>query len=29
MSVDGTWQITVQTPMGAQASTVELVSRWR
>jgi hypothetical protein len=26
MSVDGTWQITVQTPMGPQASTIELVS---
>ncbi len=26
MSVDGTWNITVHTPMGAQASTVELVS---
>ncbi len=26
MSVDGTWQITVQSPMGPQASTVELVS---
>jgi hypothetical protein len=26
MSVDGTWQITLQTPMGAQASTIELVS---
>ena len=26
MSADGTWNITVQTPMGAQDSTVELVS---
>jgi hypothetical protein len=26
MSVDGTWKITVQSPMGPQASTVELVS---
>jgi hypothetical protein len=26
MSADGTWKITVQTPMGAQASTVELSS---
>ena len=26
MSVDGTWKITVQTPMGAQESTIELVS---
>jgi hypothetical protein len=26
MSVDGTWNITVQTPMGAQSSTVELVA---
>ncbi len=26
MSVDGTWKITVHTPMGAQASTVELLS---
>ena len=24
MSADGTWKITVQTPMGAQSSTVEL-----
>ena len=26
MSADGTWNITLQTPMGAQSSTVELVS---
>jgi hypothetical protein len=26
MSADGTWNITVQTPMGAQSSTVELVT---
>ena len=26
MSADGTWNITVQTPMGAQTSTVELAS---
>ncbi len=26
MSAEGTWNITVQTPMGAQDSTVELVS---
>ena len=26
MSADGTWKITVQTPMGAQSSTVELAS---
>ena len=26
MSVDGTWNITVQTPMGAQSSTVELAA---
>jgi hypothetical protein len=26
MSVDGTWNITVQTPMGAQDSTVELAA---
>ena len=26
MSVDGTWNITLQTPIGAQASTVELVT---
>jgi hypothetical protein len=26
MSVDGTWQMTLQTPMGAQSTTVELVS---
>jgi hypothetical protein len=26
MSADGTWNITVQTPMGAQASTVELIT---
>jgi hypothetical protein len=26
MSVDGTWEITVNTPMGAQASTVELAT---
>jgi hypothetical protein len=26
MSVDGTWNITVQTMMGAQSSTVELVA---
>ena len=26
MSVDGTWNITLQTPLGAQSSTVELVS---
>ena len=26
MSVDGTWKITVQSPMGPPASTVELVS---
>jgi hypothetical protein len=26
MSADGTWNITVQTPMGAQSSTVELSS---
>ena len=26
MSVDGTWKITLQTPMGAQSSTVELQS---
>jgi len=26
MSVDGTWKITIQTPMGAQESTIELVS---
>jgi hypothetical protein len=26
MSPDGTWNITVQTPMGAQTSTVELAS---
>jgi hypothetical protein len=26
MSVDGTWKITLQTPMGQQSSTVELVS---
>ena len=26
MSADGTWNITVQTPMGAQTSTVELVT---
>jgi hypothetical protein len=26
MSVDGTWKITVQTPMGSQISTVDLVS---
>jgi hypothetical protein len=26
MSVDGTWKITLQTPMGAQTSTIELVS---
>src|SRR5580704_1071336 len=26
MSADGTWKITVQTPMGAQSSTVELSS---
>jgi len=26
MSVDGTWNITLQTPMGAQSSTVELAS---
>jgi hypothetical protein len=26
MSVDGTWNITLQTPMGPQASTIELVS---
>jgi hypothetical protein len=26
MTVDGTWKITVQTPMGAQSSTVELSS---
>jgi hypothetical protein len=26
MSVDGTWKITLQTPMGPQSSTIELVS---
>jgi hypothetical protein len=26
MSADGTWQITLHTPMGVQASTVELVT---
>jgi hypothetical protein len=26
MSADGTWNITLQTPMGAQSSTVELVT---
>jgi hypothetical protein len=26
MSVDGKWNITVQTPMGAQSSTLELVT---
>ncbi len=26
MSADGTWNITLQTPLGAQSSTVELVS---
>jgi len=26
MSVDGTWNITVQTPLGAQSSTVELAA---
>ena len=26
MSADGTWKITVQTPMGVQISTVELVT---
>jgi hypothetical protein len=26
MSVDGTWKITLQTPMGEQSSTIELVS---
>ena len=26
MSTDGTWNITLQTPMGAQSSTVELVT---
>jgi hypothetical protein len=26
MTVDGTWKITVQTPMGAQSSTLELSS---
>ena len=26
MSVDGTWNITLQTPMGVQTSTVELLS---
>ncbi len=26
MSVDGTWKITLQTPMGEQTSTIELVS---
>jgi hypothetical protein len=26
MSADGTWEITIQTPMGAQTSTVELTT---